>query len=197
MKSLKFDTGKLAHTKSIVSKALLYAGIVSMSVLYSCSSKNNQSADSDSVSTGSEASSLGTGASYVNLNTASGTSTAIMKDTTEAGGYVYSDTYKPIDEDILFVDVSTNDTLYGPTGLVVNNAIIHENGTWKVDKTKIKRDGNEIKIKSGDDKLKIEDEELKMKTGDSKMKVDDDEAKLKTPDSKTKVEDDETKVKPQ
>lgn len=197
MKLLKSDMKNVMLAKSFVTKTLAFAGIATLSVLYSCSSKNNQSAESDSTNTETAVTAEGIGASYINLNSATGTSSAIVKDTTEAGGYVYSDTYQPIDEDILFVEASTGDTLYGPKGLVVNNAVIHENGTWTVDKTKIKRDGDEIKIKSGDDKLKIEDDELKMKTGDSKMKIDDDEAKLKTPDSKTKVEDGETKVKPQ
>lgn len=140
----------------------------------------------------------GSSASFKSLNTGPGSSTTIIRDTV-SGGYVYSESSKPIDADLLFVDVSTGDTLYGPSGQIVNNAVIQQEGTWKLDETKIKRDGDKIKVKSGEDKLKIDDEETKVKTGDSKVKTDadDPEAKIKTPDSKTKVEEDETKVKPQ
>jgi len=196
MESLKINNERLIRLRSTLQLTAACAGIAVITALSSCNSKNQQSTNADSVNSAATAATDRTSTSYVSLNAASNGSSTIVKDTTDAGGYVYSDTYKPIDDDILFVDVSTGDTLYGPSGIIVNNSLIEEEGKWKLDETKIKRDGDKIKIKSGDDKLKLDDDEMKMKTGDSKMKTDDDEAKLKTPDSKTKVEDDETKVKP-
>ena len=99
---------------------------------------------------------------------------------------------------MLFVDVSTGDTLYGPSGTIVNNALIQTDGTWKLDEAKIKRDGDKVKIKTADEKLKMEDDEMKLKDGTSKLKTDEDESKTKTPSTKEKsdMEDNESKTKP-
>lgn len=73
----------------------------------------------------------------------------------------------------------SNDTLF-QTGLVVNQAIMKADGKWMLDETKIKRDGNDIKIKYSDgSKVKMEDEDLKIKTEAGKIKVDDDTVKVK------------------
>ena len=83
----------------------------------------------------------------------------------------------PVD---FYVDINTQDTFYGNSGQVVNNALIHgDDGSWKVDETKIKIDGDEMKMKNGDDKIKIAGDEYKEKTGDTKVKVDGDESKVK------------------
>ncbi|WP_207428183.1 hypothetical protein [Pedobacter sp. SYSU D00535] len=112
--------------------------------------------------------------------------------------YVYADTRQPIEADMLFVDVSTGDTLYGPSGIKVNNAIRRNGERWELDNAKIERRGDEIKIKSGNEKIKIDGDDMKYKSGDSKLKVDDgEEFKSKTPTTKEKVEEDgETTVKP-
>ena len=101
-------------------------------------------------------------------------------------------TNEPVD---LYVNVATGDTIYGQGRYVVNNYITKTDGTYKLDDSKIKIHGDEIKIKEGDKKLKIEDGEMKIKDGDNKMKVDEDEAKMKTDTMKTKTEDGKTKTK--
>jgi len=198
---------KIINLKEMKINSLKVILIAALPMVFACNTKTTSSSESDSTSTETATadgtSTSGSGASYVSLNSSSGSgssssSTQIIRDTTSGGGYIYAETRKPIEADLLFVDVSSGDTLYGPSGDIVNNALIQENGTWKLDEAKIKRDGNKIKIKSGDDKMKMDEDEMKMKTGDSKTKVDvDDDSKIKTPDSKTKVDDDgETKVKP-
>jgi len=95
----------------------------------------------------------------------------------------------------LYVNTTTRDTIYGP-GYIVNHHVIKTNtGNWTLDDTKIKRDGDELKIKKDGMKFKMEDGEWKMKTDDGKIKSDDDELKIKTDDGKMKVEDGETKIK--
>lgn len=199
---------KIINLKEMKINSLKVILIAAIPMVFACNTKTTSSSESDSTSTETASSdgtsTSGSGASYVSLNSGSGSgssgssSTQIIRDTTSGGGYIYADTRKPIEADLLFVDVSSGDTLYGPSGDIVNNALIQDNGTWKLDEAKIKRDGNKIKVKSGDDKMKMDEDEMKMKTGDSKMKVDvNDDSKLKTPDSKTKVDDDgDTKVKP-
>ena len=67
---------------------------------------------------------------------------------------------------------NSGDTLF-QTGLVVNNAIMKADGKWMLDETKIKRDGNDVKIKYSDgSKVKMDGEEVKIKTDDGKIKVD-------------------------
>lgn len=74
---------------------------------------------------------------------------------------------------------NAGDTLF-QTGLVVNHAIMKADGKWMLDETKIKRDGDDIKIKYSDgSKVKIDGEEAKIKTDDGKIKVDDDTVKVK------------------
>lgn len=163
-------------------------------VFFACNSSHKENANSDSVNANETSEGSVSTTSYTNLN--SGQPASIIRDT-ETNSYIYSDTRKPIEPDLIFIDVSTSDTLFGPTGLVVNNALVQSEGTWKLDETKIKRDGDEIKIKSGDEKIKIEDEEMKVKDGESKLKVDGAESKIKTPTTKEKTDDDgETEVKP-
>lgn len=95
----------------------------------------------------------------------------------------------------LYVNTATRDTIYGP-GYIVNHHVIKTNtGNWTLDDTKIKRDGDELKIKKDGMKFKMEDGEWKMKTDDGKIKSDDDEIKIKTDDGKMKIEDGETKIK--
>jgi len=172
--------------------------IATIPVFFACNSGAKKSSDADSVSSmeSTEAGSAGT-ASYVRLNSGTETQT-IIRDTIEGGGYIYADSREPLESDLLFVDASTSDTLYGPTGTIVNNALVKTDGTWKLDEAKIKRDGDKVKIKTADEKLKMEDEEMKLKSGDSKLKTDEDESKTKTPSTKEKsdMEDNESKTKP-
>ena len=74
---------------------------------------------------------------------------------------------------------NAGDTLF-QNGLVVNYAIMKADGKWMLDETKIKRDGDEIKIKfDNGDKIKIDGEEMKIKDEDGKIKVEDDTIKVK------------------
>lgn len=125
---------------------------------------------------------------YVDLNT--GKEVYIIKD--ESTGYATDSIAKvPVE---FYVNTSTNDTLFR-TGMVVNNMLIEEEGKWMLDETKVKIDGDEIKIKDGDSKVKIDGEESKVKDGDYKKKVDGDDVKIKDGDSKIKIEDGEVKRK--
>ena len=164
--------------------ALKFLGIIIMPAIFACNSTSNENADADSLNTDSMEVS---NASYVNLST--GEPVTIIRDT-EKGYYVYSDSKEPIENDMFFVDINTRDTLYGRTGVVVNNAIIRADTGWSLNESMVERDGEEIKIKTADGKLKIDGDEMKYKEGeDTKIKVDGDESKTKTGDTKVKVED--------
>lgn len=109
---------------------------------------------------------------YINLQTGG----VVSQDAST--GYYVDETGTPV---LLYVDMSTMDTFYGQSAQIVNNALIHEGNEWKVDESKVKIDGDEMKIKSADG---------------SKTKVDGDEVKIKNADgSKTKIDGDETKIK--
>ena len=74
---------------------------------------------------------------------------------------------------------NAGDTLF-QTGLVVNHAIINTDGKWTLDETKIKRDGDDIKIKYSDgSKVKTDDGDVKIKTDAGKIKADEDTVKVK------------------
>ena len=119
---------------------------------------------------------------YVDLN--SGSEIYIIRDKTS--GYATDSIAKvPVD---FYVNTSTNDTLFR-TGMIVNNMLVEEDGKWKLDETKVKVDGDEIKIKDGDSKVKIDGDESKTKEGDYKKKVDGDDVKIKDGDTKIKIED--------
>jgi len=163
---------------------LKMAGILLIPTFIACNSNTNDNAATDSVETEMSTSE----ASYINLST--GEPVTIIRDT-ESDQYVYSETKQPIEKDLFFVDVNTRDTLYGTSGVVVNNAVIKSPaGTWTLNESMVERDGDEIKIKIDSTKMKIEGDEMKYKEGEeSKVKVDGDESKTKTPDNKTKTDD--------
>lgn len=125
---------------------------------------------------------------YVDLNT--GKEVHIIRD--EQTGYATDSIAKvPVE---FYVNTTTRDTIFR-TGQVVNNFLVEEDGKWKLDETKVKIDGDEIKVKDGDSKVKIDGEDSKVKDGDYKKKVDGDETKIKDGDSKIKIEDGEVKQK--
>lgn len=158
--------------------------------LMSC---NNESKTADStadmdMSTTSDTEAQVEPGTYVDLNT--GKEVYIIRD--ESTGYATDSIAKvPVE---FYVNTSTNDTLFR-TGMVVNNMLVEEEGKWKLDETKVKIDGDEIKIKDGDSKVKVDGEESKVKDGDYKKKVDGDDVKIKDGDSKIKIEDGEVKKK--
>jgi hypothetical protein len=123
---------------------------------------------------------------YVDLNT--GKKIYIVKD--ESTGYAIDSIEKvPVD---FYINSSTNDTLYR-TGMVVNNMLVEEDGKWKLDDTKVKIDGDKIKIKDDSTKVKIDGDKSKEKSGDYKEKMNGNDGKIKDGDSKIKIEDGEIK----
>lgn len=171
--------------------ALNLFGALLIPALFSCQSNSNDASNADSTATDTMDVS---NASYVNLST--GQPVTIVKDS-EQGVYVYSDTKKPIEKDMFFVDASTQDTLYGTKGVVVNSAVIKtESGAWSLNESLVERDGEEIKIKTADGKLKIDGDEVKYKEGENvKTKVDGEETKTKIGDTKIKTDGAESKTK--
>jgi hypothetical protein len=110
--------------------------------------------------------------SYTELNT--GKTVYIIADP-ETGWAIDSITRVPVE---FYIDRS-GDTLF-QSGLVVNNALVKTEGRWTLDEAKIKRDGNDIKIKYPDgSKIKTDDEDLKIKTDEAKIKVEEDTVKVK------------------
>lgn len=176
---------------SKIKQLLVFAG--SSMIIASCQEANNTNdVAEDSLATQQTAveNTQTANAKYVDLKT--GQPVDLYYNTKKKRAYSES-TNEPVD---LYVNVATGDTIYGQGRYVVNNYIVKTaDGTYKLDDSKIKIDGDEIKIKEGDKKFKMEDGEMKIKDGDEKMKVDGDESKLKTEDMKVKEEDGETKTK--
>lgn len=128
---------------------------------------------------------------YINLTT--GEDVYIISDTL-TGVAIDSLSRSPI---MFYYDPITLDTLYA-NGFVVNNMLINEgDGKYRLDDTKIKIDGDEIKIKTGDSKIKIDGDDMKIKDENGKTKVDDNEEfKTKDADGKVKIDEDGGKSKP-
>lgn len=156
---------------------LLSAAMLSATFL-ACSSKPGDGANTDTtsiettstMSTETEARVIP--GSYTNLNT--GKTVYIIADP-QTGWAIDSITRVPVE----FYTNDSGDTLF-QTGLVVNQAIMKSDGKWMLDETKIKRDGDEIKIKYEDgSKVKMDADELKIKGEDGKIKVDGDSIKVK------------------
>lgn len=127
-----------------------------------------------------------TAGTYVDLRTGG----KVRRD--EASGRYVDESGSPVD---FYVDVNSRDTFWGTNGQNVNNALIHENNTWRVDETRIKVDEDDVKMEDGNTKTKMEGDEYKSKSGDTKIKSEGDETKIKSGDTKIKTEDGETKVK--
>jgi len=109
---------------------------------------------------------------YTNLNT--GKTVYIIMDP-QTGWAIDSIERVPIE----FYTNNVGDTLF-QTGLVVNNALMRADGKWMLDETKIKRDGDQIKMKfENGDKIKIDGDEIKMKDDAGKVKIDGDSVKVK------------------
>ncbi len=109
-------------------------------------------------------------AGYVDLS--SGEKVDLWYDQSQ-GRTINRVTNEPVD---FYINSRTGDTIYGSGRYVVNNMIIRsDDGKWKLDDTKIKRDGNEWKMKTGDTKIKVdEDGDMKIENGDKKTKIDKD-----------------------
>jgi hypothetical protein len=130
---------------------------------------------------------------FVDLET--GETVKLEKDP-ETGAMVNVETGKPVR---LYVNKSSRDTFYGPTGEIVNNKLrLKDDGTY-VYSGEMKRksgDDGEYKIKDGDYKEKYEDGEYKVKDGDYKKKVEaDGDVKIKNGDQKIKIDGETGDVK--
>ena len=128
---------------------------------------------------------------YINLST--GQDVYIISDSI-SGIAIDSLSRSPIQ---FYYDPVTLDTLYA-NGLVVNNMLINDgDGKYRLDDTKIKIDGDEIKIKNGGSKIKIDGDDMKIKDPNGKTKVDDNEEfKSKDANGKVKIDEKGMKVKP-
>ena len=119
----------------------------------------------------------GNNARYIDINT--GKSITVVKDS--ATGYMLNtETRQPL---VVYYDTQTKDTLYGPTGEVINNKVMRTpDGKYYYEvpkpaevKQKALTDDEIYKdlLKNGDYKKKVEnDGDIKIKHGDTKTKVD-------------------------
>lgn len=112
-------------------------------------------------------------AKYKNLQT--GEKVYIIKS--ESGQAIDSVSGKPVE---FYVNLETQDTIYGESGEVVNNKIVKTaDGVYKLDENMFKSDVEKL-IESGDDvKVKVDGDEMKVKTDDKKIKVEDGETTVK------------------
>jgi hypothetical protein len=138
--------------------------------LPACNNSSESESTTDTTATVVETAPPAT-ATYVNLQTGA----TVHRDATS--GVWVDDSGTPAE---FYVDMSSMDTFYGKGDVKVNSAVVYENDVWKLDPTKVKVDGDEIKIKYADgSKEKIDGDEHKVKDGDTKMKSDGDEVKVK------------------
>jgi hypothetical protein len=124
---------------------------------------------------------------YVDL--ATGQTVSLVKDE-KTGLMVNAETGKPVR---LYIDTRTHDTIWGPTGKVVNGNIrLRDNGGYRYiddngreveytygaggESPKVKTDDDgsyKVKSDDGDYKKKVEkDGDIKIKDGDTKIKID-------------------------
>lgn len=122
------------------------------------------------------------GSQYIDLNT--GKRVDLVKDSV-SGIMVNVETREPV---TIYYDTKTKDTIWGKTGIVINNKVIKtDDGKYTYDDGdyKEKSDDGDTKIKIGDDyKMKVEkDGDIKIKDGDTKTKIGEDgEKKVKKDD---------------
>ena len=133
---------------------------------------------------------------YMNLSTGEGVE--LEKDE-KTGLMVDAETGEPVE---IYVDTRSKDTIWGSAGEVINGYVYRtDNGEWefKEEDFKVKADGDEYKMKSGDDyKVKRDDGEYKIKNGDYKKEVEKDgDITIKNGDTKIKIDGEtgERKVK--
>jgi hypothetical protein len=93
---------------------------------------------------------------------------ALKKD--EASGKYVDESGTPA---AFYVDVQSADTFYAPTGQKVNNSLINDNNTWRIDESKVKITDDKMVIQDDDSKLKVKEEKTKLITDDQKIKVTD------------------------
>ena len=112
-----------------------------------------------------------------------------------------------------YIITNTMDTVQGITGLVVNNnLLLGQDKKYKLDETKVKWDGNELKVKEPGKFVKWENGRLTIRDGskyyveqkDGDIKANDgwttirwkgDKLKMEDPTKKVKIKDDKAKTK--
>lgn len=100
---------------------------------------------------------------YVDLNTGRGIK--LEKDP-QTGLMVNTETKKPVN---IYVDTKTHDTIYGPSGKVINGSIVRiSDGTYVYEQDGIKNENGEDSYKRKVEK----DGDVKIKDGDTKVKID-------------------------
>jgi len=132
-------------------------------------------------------------ARYLDLNT--GEYMAMKKDSV-SGQMVNAQTGKPVD---VYVDTQTHDTIWGPSGEVVNGRVVNTGTSTKTHWEVRNQSGStSTSVESSPDKVKIEDGEVKVKDGDYTKKVDKDgDVKIETGNKTIKIDGEtgERKVK--
>jgi hypothetical protein len=156
---------------------ILSIAAISIAVI-ACNTKNTEDGSTDSTMMGESSEMTMTTTTEVIPGTyqdlITGKTVYIVVDP-QTGWAVDSISRVPVE---FYID-NAGDTLF-QTGLVVNHAIMKADGKWMLDETKIKRDGDDIKIKYSDgSKVKMDDGDLKIKSDDGKIKVDEDTVKVK------------------
>ena len=124
------------------------------------------------------------------LNLSSGEEVLMVED--KEGRMVDKETGEPV---LLYVNTRTSDTIYGPTGKVVNGHLEYEEDgvyVYNDGDRKIKIDGEEYKRKDGDSKLKkdLDGDEYKYKDGEVTIKRDGDDYKEERKGYTKKVDED-------
>jgi hypothetical protein len=105
---------------------------------------------------------------YIDPNT--GRTLSLVKSES-TGLMVDEETRKPV---YMYVDTKTKDTIYGPTGEVVNGKVVLDNGKYKYAE-------NEYKVKKGDDyKVEVEkDGDVTLKSDEKKIKIEGETGEVK------------------
>lgn len=106
---------------------------------------------------------------YVDLQT--GKTIEVEKDE-KSGAMVNADTKEAL---YIYVDTDKKDTIYGPTGEVINGHVVKMDDNKYVydDGSKLKVEDGEMKYKDGDYKMEVEkDGDITIKDGDTKIKID-------------------------
>ncbi|MDP3469266.1 MAG: hypothetical protein Q8S11_13080 [Daejeonella sp.] len=157
-------------------KSILFAVVIG-SAFIGCNSNQKNDMDGDTTMTSEESEYYEPEArvepgNYTNLST--GKTVYIIMDP-QTGWAIDSIERVPVE----FYTNNAGDTLF-QTGVVVNHVLRQADGKWMLDETKVKRDGDKLKIKYPDgSKLKIDGDEMKMKDEDGKIKIDGDSIKVK------------------
>jgi len=124
-----------------------------------------------------------------------GETITVITDTT-TGKMINAKTGEPVK---LFVNKRNRDTIYGPTGQVVNNHLrLTSDGKYVLaDDFKLKRESDgDYKYKNGNYKEKYENGEYKVKHGDYKREVEKDgDVTIKKGDRKIKIDGETGEVK--